>query len=129
MDCGPDTLMAWGCGEVEVLTAAVARTLRSNDATRAEGQTGSSPLTFTLTLSHKCAGQYPSPSEPVVAGHAHRSVVGEPLARLGEQAAGIIGNDHPMAGEPVAHTAAEWAKPWSTYAKQLGIEHSLPAVA
>ena len=39
-----------------VPTAAVAQTLRINDAARAEGQTGTSPLTFTLTLSPKSAG-------------------------------------------------------------------------
>jgi chitinase len=39
-----------------VPTAVVAQTLRINDAARAEGQSGTSPLTFTLTLSSKSAG-------------------------------------------------------------------------
>ena len=39
-----------------VPTAVVAQTLRISDAARAEGQTGTSPLTFTLTLSPKSGG-------------------------------------------------------------------------
>lgn len=39
-----------------VPTVAVAQTLRINDAARAEGQAGTSPLTFTLTLSPKSGG-------------------------------------------------------------------------
>ncbi len=39
-----------------VPTATVAQTLRITDAARAEGQTGTSPLTFTLTPSPKSAG-------------------------------------------------------------------------
>ncbi len=42
--------------DLNVPTAVVAQTLRIADAARAEGQTGTSPLTFTLTLNPKSAG-------------------------------------------------------------------------